>query len=220
MAAGERVRILYMEDDPGLAQLFKRRLERLAYLVALAGNGTQGLGMYATGHYDVIALDQTMPDMDGLAVLRELAACGDLPPTIMVTGSGNERIAVQAMKLGAGDYLVKDLDGGYLELLPTVIEQVLERHRWMQEKRRAEEERARLVEELQAALAQVRKLSGLLPICSCCKKIRNDSGYWTRIEEYIAEHSEAEFTHGICPECMQTLYGEFSDPPQDAHKAK
>jgi len=77
------------------------------------------------------------------------------------------------------------------------------------ERKRAEEERERLIDELKAALAKVRTLSGLLPICSSCKKIRDDKGYWNKIESYIKDHSEADFTHSICPECAQKLYPGF-----------
>ncbi|MGC8658645.1 MAG: response regulator [Desulfomonilaceae bacterium] len=73
----------------------------------------------------------------------------------------------------------------------------------------AEEENRKLIEELQKALAEVKTLSGFLPICSSCKKIRNDKGYWEQIESYIRDHSEAQFTHGICPECARKLYPEF-----------
>jgi len=72
-----------------------------------------------------------------------------------------------------------------------------------------EEERAKLIEDLQEAVAEVKTLSGLLPICASCKKIRDDKGYWTQIESYIRDHSEAEFSHGICPECAKKLYPEF-----------
>jgi hypothetical protein len=64
-------------------------------------------------------------------------------------------------------------------------------------------------EELQKALTKIKTLSGLLPICASCKKIRDDQGYWTQLEYYISEHSEAEFTHGCCPECMKKLYPEM-----------
>ncbi len=77
------------------------------------------------------------------------------------------------------------------------------------ERKRSEEERERLILDLREALAKIKTLSGMLPICSSCKKIRNDSGYWQRIEEYICDHSEAEFTHGICPDCMKELYGDY-----------
>ena len=72
-----------------------------------------------------------------------------------------------------------------------------------------EEERERLVAQLQEALANVKQLGGLLPICASCKKIRNDHGYWEQIEAYIRDHSEAEFTHSICPDCAKKLYPEL-----------
>lgn len=73
-----------------------------------------------------------------------------------------------------------------------------------------EEEREKLIHDLKQALAQVKRLSGLLPICSYCKKIRDDQGRWKRLEEYICKHSEADFSHGICPDCRKKLYPEFS----------
>jgi PAS domain S-box-containing protein len=72
--------------------------------------------------------------------------------------------------------------------------------------KRADEERDRLIAELQASLAQVKVLGGLLPICSSCKRIRDDQGYWNQLEAYIRDHSDADFTHGICPECREELY--------------
>lgn len=79
----------------------------------------------------------------------------------------------------------------------------------IEERKRVENERERLIHELQEALAEVKTLSGLLPICSSCKKIRDDKGYWNQLESYISKHSEAEFSHGICPECAKKLYPEF-----------
>ena len=76
-------------------------------------------------------------------------------------------------------------------------------------RKRAEEERQRMIQELNEALSKVKLLRGLLPICSSCKRIRDDHGYWQQVEKYVQEHSEAEFSHAICPECMETLYPEF-----------
>jgi two-component system cell cycle sensor histidine kinase/response regulator CckA len=76
-----------------------------------------------------------------------------------------------------------------------------------------EQERLRLIQELTEALARVKTLTGLLPMCASCKKIRNDNGYWQQVETYIKEHSEADFTHGICPDCMKRLYPEYSLNP-------
>ena len=76
------------------------------------------------------------------------------------------------------------------------------------DRKRVELEREQVIRELKAALAQVQTLSGLLPICSGCKNIRDDKGYWIQIEEYVRSHSEADFTHGICPDCRGRLYPE------------
>lgn len=79
----------------------------------------------------------------------------------------------------------------------------------------AEQEKERLIKELQRALSEVRKLSGLLPICSSCKKIRDDKGYWQSLESYISDRSEAQFSHGICPECSSKLYPDLAAIPVD-----
>lgn len=89
------------------------------------------------------------------------------------------------------------------------IEAAIVVNRDVTELKRAEAAQEKLIQELQKALSEVRKLSGMLPICASCKKIRDDQGYWTQIEAYIRDHSEAEFSHGICPECMQKLYPEY-----------
>jgi two-component system sensor histidine kinase/response regulator len=135
------LRILYMEDDPGVARLVQKRLQRAGYVVAIARDGEEGLTMYAPGTYDLLMVDQSMPVHDGLDVIRFLASRDSLPPTVMITGAGSETIAVEAMKLGARDYIVKDVEGGYLELLPTVIAQVLAQQRLLEEKQQAEAQR-------------------------------------------------------------------------------
>ena len=150
MTEGSPIRVLCMEDDAGLARLLQRRLERMAYQVDLARNGEEGLAAYDPDVHDIMVIDQMMPVCTGLDVMRTLAEQGPLPPIVMVTGTGNERIAVEAMKLGAGDYLVKDVDGGYLELLPAVIDQVLEQRRLAEEKREADEALRQYAAELEA----------------------------------------------------------------------
>jgi PAS domain S-box-containing protein len=91
---------------------------------------------------------------------------------------------------------------GHIPLLLGIFRDITER-------KRAGEERERLIHELQDALAHVKQLSGLLPICASCKKIRDDGGYWHQVEQYVMEHTEVKFTHGVCPECMKKLYPEY-----------
>ena len=139
MSKSKPTRILYMEDDKGIARLVQKKLEQAGYVVDIARDGEEGLTIYATGSYYVVLVDHSMPVHDGLEVIHTMVSRGTLPPTIMVTGAGNEQIAVEAMKLGASDYITKDVEGGFLELLPIVIEQVLHKHRLAKEKQQAVE---------------------------------------------------------------------------------
>jgi PAS domain S-box-containing protein len=77
------------------------------------------------------------------------------------------------------------------------------------DRKRAEAEREKTIQELQIALDQIKTLRGIVPICSHCKKIRDDKGYWERVEAYVSKHTEAEFSHGICPDCLDELYPDF-----------
>jgi diguanylate cyclase (GGDEF)-like protein/PAS domain S-box-containing protein len=133
------IRVLYVEDDPGLARLMQKRLGRAGYSVDIAADGREGIARYHADPYDVVLVDQSLPIHDGLEVIRILGSTGILPPTIMITGTGDERVAVEAMKLGADDYIVKDVDGGYLSLLPSVITKALQQRSAVKEKQQAEE---------------------------------------------------------------------------------
>jgi DNA-binding response OmpR family regulator len=130
--------ILCVEDDRDLALLVQQRLAQAGFCVDLAFDGEEALAKCAAGAYDLLALDQTLPGRDGLGVLRAIADRGPVPPTVMVTGTGDERLAVQTLKLGADDYVIKDLDGAWLDLLPGVIERVLSHRRLLEEKKAAE----------------------------------------------------------------------------------
>jgi YesN/AraC family two-component response regulator len=121
-----------------------------------------------------------------------------------VTGAGNETIAVEAMKAGARDYLIKDHNRNYLHVMPMTVKNAIERHLM-------EQERDKLISDLKQALSDIKTLHGLLPICARCKKIRDDKGYWNHLEKYIQEHSEAQFTHGYCPDCATELFSAIGD---------
>ncbi len=144
-------RILYMEDNPGLARLLQKILQRRGFVIDIATNGQEGLAMLDASNYDLLLLDYNMPFLGGIEVIRALTAKNTLPPTIMVTGEGNEMVAVAALKLGAADYVVKDTEMKFLDLLPSVIDQVLYRQRMLKDRQqmleviRAGEERYRLL---------------------------------------------------------------------------
>ena len=90
----------------------------------------------------------------------------------------------------------------------------------IEERKRTEAEKERLIAQLQKAMQDVKVLSGFLPICASCKKIRDDTGYWRQIEEYISKHSGALFSHGICPDCVKKLYPEFHEELQKGIKKR
>jgi PAS domain S-box-containing protein len=146
-----------MEDDSGLARLLQKKLSRKGYDVDVAPDGGLGLEMAGAGAYDVLLVDHNMPVHNGLDVIRMLSDAGDPRPIIMVTGAGDERVAARAMKHGAADYVVKDAEGGYLELLPLVIERSIMQARLSEEKSRAEEE-------LRASEERYRTLTENIPI--------------------------------------------------------
>jgi FixJ family two-component response regulator len=138
MSTDQQIRILYIEDDSGQARLMQKRLARAGYAVRLAASGPEGIAFFDQQFFDILIVDYRIPGISGLEVIKTLAEKGCLPPTVMVTGAGDERTAVQAMKLGAGDYLVKDPDGVFLELLPVIIERLLEQKRLTDAKKEAE----------------------------------------------------------------------------------
>jgi signal transduction histidine kinase len=151
-------KLLYMEDDAAQARLVRKCLERSGYDVDLAPDGSAGLAACETTRYDAVIIDQTMPGLTGLDVIHKMVSPGKYPPIIMVTGTGNELIAVEAMKLGVCDYLVKDLAGGFVNMLPLVVSRAIEQRQLLIEKERMEKElalaqRMRAIGQLAAGIA-------------------------------------------------------------------
>jgi two-component sensor histidine kinase len=134
------VRVLYVDDDPGIARLVQKHLEREGCEVRLCDDGTDCVKLAAAEPFDVVALDHYMPGQDGLATLAAMRAVPGTPPVVFVTGAEEPQIAVAALKTGAVDYVTKDVRGTFLESLVVAIRRALDQERWHQEK--AESERA------------------------------------------------------------------------------
>ncbi len=137
MNESQPVRILVIEDDLVTARLLRKRLEKIGYTIEHARDSDSGISKVVSETFDVLVVDYSLPGRNGLELIRILGAKGIFPSTIMVTGSGDERIAVEAMKLGAKDYIVKDDEGHFLEFLPRVVERVLSERNLIQEKQKA-----------------------------------------------------------------------------------
>ena len=152
-----------------------------------------------------------MPGIDGVAACRRIKQQAHLRdiPIIMVTAQNDFNSLKEAFSAGATDYINKPVNG--VELLARVSSALTLKHE-MDCRKAREAELRRSNEELQRALREVKVLRGLIPICASCKNIRNDGGFWQQLEEYIGEHSEAEFSHGLCQPCLKKLYpGVYQD---------
>lgn len=196
--------VLLIEDNPGDARLVREMLNELQGApcrVDWKDSLTAGIESLEGGGVDVILLDLSLPDSHGDATFTRMHAAAPDIPIVVMSGLDDETVAVQTVRDGAQDYLLKGQADG--ALLYRAIRYAIER-------KEAETEREGLIRDLQDALAKIRTLQGLLPICASCKRIRDDKGYWNQIELYISQHSDAVFTHGICPECVEKLYPDFA----------
>ena len=134
------IRLLYIDDDRGLARLVEKELGRNGYVVTTAPDGDVGLELLLQGAYDICALDHYMPSRDGLDVLPEIMALPEPPPVVYVTGAQDGRIAVAALRAGAADYVIKDVSEDFTALLRSALEDALIRRRLQRENEAAHEQ--------------------------------------------------------------------------------
>jgi len=194
------IKVLLVEDNPGDARLLEEDLREVPgqeFELTHVERLEEASERLREEEYDVVLLDLSLPDSSGLDTVKRTFNEAPTMPIVVLTGLDDESLGLSAVREGAQDYLVKGQTQG--RLLVRAIHYALERERLL-------EEREQLIQECQEALVTVKRLSGLLPICASCKRIRNDRGYWQQIEQYLNEHSEATFSHGLCPECARRLY--------------
>ncbi len=192
------MRILIAEDDAVSRRLLETALSKWGYEPIVTTDGLQALEILVQpGAPSLAVLDWMMPGMDGAEVCRRVRSQGAdrLLYIILLTAKARKQDIVQGLTAGADDYIIKPFDRAELKARISTGERIL----------RLQAELAARVKELELALANVKLLQGLLPICCYCKKIRNDQNYWQQVDSYIADHSEAQFTHGICPECREKI---------------
>ena len=200
---------MIVEDETITARSEKQTLEELGYSVsAKVGSGEEAVKKAEEDKPDLVLMDiELSGEMDGIEAAGIIRSRFDIP-SIFVTAYADDKLLERAKIIEPFGYILKPFEKRELHCN---IEIALC-------KDKAEKDRKKLIQELQDSLAKVKQLTGLLPICANCKKIRNDKGYWEQIEIYIKGHSEAEFSHGICPECAKKLYPDFYPPDQDLKK--
>ena len=194
MTGPKRLKILLVEDADSDSILIQRLLGKVfpASLEVAREVELQGAcEKLLRETFDLILLDLTLPDCRGVTTVEMVRSVACETPIIVVSGLEEDQFALQCLQSGAQDYLVK----GRIEesSILRAVRYAIERQKYY--------EQTKLVQQLRDALAQVKVLAGLLPICAACKRVRNDKGYWAEVETYIQENSAVQFSHGICPDC-------------------
>lgn len=194
-------RVLVADDDLVSRMLLEATLHDLGYEVTTVSDGAAALeALDADAGPTLAILDWEMPRMSGPEVCRELRARRPHRPwyLLLLTVRGGTTNIVQGLRSGANDHVTKPFDRDELAARLAVASNVLALQASLADR----------IHELEHALAHIKTLSGLLPICAWCKKIRDDGNYWRQVEDYVASHTEASFTHGICPSCEENLEAE------------
>ena len=199
------MRILVADDDPTGATILARSLARWGLDVVVAHDGEEAWRIIEQdGGIAMAILDWMMAGTDGPELCRRIRQDERHAHMyiILLTSRDSRADVVAGLDAGADDYLIKPFDLEELRARVHVGVRILTLQDRLTER----------VAELQEALSKVKQLSGLLPICSYCKRIRGDENYWERVESYISEHTDATFSHGICPQCYDAVVAQLEGP--------
>lgn len=190
------MRVIIAEDDAVSRRILETLLRKWGHEVTITEDGEAAWNVLREpGAPSLAILDIMMPGIDGLELCRRLRRLPKTIPPYIILLTANHGVSeiVKGIEAGANDYLTKPYDRDELRVRLQVGARIVELQTSLAER----------VGQLEVALAQVKQLEGILPICSYCKKIRNDLDCWQHVETYVTDHSEAEFSHGICPACFE-----------------
>jgi sigma-B regulation protein RsbU (phosphoserine phosphatase) len=193
------MRVLIAEDDLTSRQLLEGVLKKWGCEVVSTRDGNEAWAAFQSEDAPGLAiLDWMMPGMDGVDLCRRVRGRKARDPVylILLTALGQTKDIVAGLDAGADDYVTKPFNSNELRARIRVGQRVLE----------LQSSLAGRVRELEEAFSHIKTLQGILPICMYCHKIRNDQESWQRIDQYITEHSDTQFSHGLCPECMEKHY--------------
>jgi len=190
--------VLVADDLDVNRKLLRSLLAAEGYDVIEASNGMDAFQILQGATGPIVGLiDWEMPGMEGIEVCRQTRAIQDSPPIylILLTVRDSKQDIVAGLQGGANDYITKPFDKTELLARVGIGRQMVQLQQALTER----------VAELKEALISVKQLGGLLPICSYCKKIRDDQNYWQQVESYVGQHSQAKFSHSICPQCYEEI---------------
>jgi phosphoserine phosphatase RsbU/P len=192
---------LIADDDRVTRRVLEAALSRLGIESRLADDGAAAWNVIQRTGPSLAILDWMMPGLDGLQLCRRIRQTPEHAHmyVILLTGRQGRVDVIEGLDAGADDYLVKPFDDRELGARVRTGLRILSLQRQLTEQ----------IDALRDTLANVKQLKGLLPICSYCKRIRKDKDYWQHLEAYISDHSDAQFSHGICPGCLPQAHGEL-----------
>ena len=199
------MRALIADDDPVTAALVAGSVRRWNLEPIVAYDGKAAWEKLCEPDPPLLAiLDWMMPEIDGLELCRRLRSRESKTHTyvILLTGRDSSPDRVTGLEAGADDYLVKPFDIHELRARVNIGVRTVSLQQQLSSK----------IAALEETIANVKQLKGLLPICSYCKKIRSDQDYWQQLEGYISDHSDAQFSHGVCPGCYDKVLASFTEP--------
>ena len=205
------MRILIAADEAVSRKLLELKLGEWGHEVVVCQDGRAALDhLVQRDGPSIGVLDWMMPQLSGVAVCREVRANPDTGARylILLTSKTDRREIVEGLHAGADDYVTKPFDHAQLEARVAAGVRVI----------RLQEALATRLTELEAALANVRQLQGLLPICAYCRKVRDDGNYWSQVETYISDHTDVRFSHGICPDCLEKAIAEVDRESEDPRR--
>jgi len=193
------MRVLIADDDLTYCHVLEALLRKWGYETLVTRDGEKAWKILQAPEAPPLAiLDWMMPGKDGVDICREVRQASQTNPTyiILLTSKGRKEDVVSGLDAGADDYITKPFESEELRARVQAGVRIIKLQMALADR----------VKELQEALQQIKTLQGILPICMFCKKIRNDGNYWQQVETYVSQHSKAEFTHGLCPECLEKYF--------------
>ena len=192
------MKVLIADDDGVARMLLLSAIKRWGYEAISATDGSEALAALQSEDPPALAiLDWMMPGMNGVEVSRAVRNLANTSSTyiILLTARSEKEDIVAALDAGADDYLTKPYHSEELRVRVQAGIRIIELQRSL----------AARINELEAALLSVKQLQGMLPICSYCKKIRDDHNYWQKVENYISDHTDVQFSHSVCPNCYDEI---------------
>jgi len=196
-------KVLVVDDDDVILLLSTTLLGKAGYEVLAASTAKECLEIVQTHHPDIILLDVMLPDMTGIEVCKQIKSDKSLEDIFVILASGiqvSSEHQAEGLDTGADGYIIRPISNKEFLARVQAGERIKRAEDALREK---EKQQQALISQLKEALAEIKTLKGYIPICASCKKIRDDEGYWNQLEIYISKHTDAVFSHGLCPECAE-----------------